>query len=161
MGTGESGIYYTSGGSKRVHHQALIHSIDGIFTHDPRTGKPRKMKSGGHGQSNLDLLDKYGFVYVIDKVHANGVRQGHVEGHHVKKKRERSGQMWFPRHWTTRDIVRAGEHVSGLKSNRNKPEGIILWGTYKGVRVGIIKRNGQIQTIFPAENQPKPKGRRS
>ena len=65
--------------------------------------------------------------------------------------------MWLPRHWTAADIVKAGEHVSGLKSNRNKPEGIIWWGTYKG----HIKRNGQIQTIFPAERQPQPKGRQS
>nr|WP_301335603.1 EndoU domain-containing protein [Bifidobacterium breve] len=77
-----------------------------------------------------------------------------------EEKRDRAGQMWFPSQWTMEDIVRAGEHVSGLKFNRHKPEGIILWGTYKGVRVGIIKRNGQIQTIFPAENQPKTKGRR-
>lgn len=160
MGTSESGIYYTSGGSNRVHHQALIHSIDGVFTHDPRTGRPRKMRSGGHGQANIDLLTKYGFTYHIDKVYPNGVRRGRVTGHAAKKKRDRAGQMWFPSQWTMEDIVRAGEHVSGLKFNRHKPEGIILWGTYKGVRVGIIKRNGQIQTIFPAENQPKTKGRR-
>ncbi|MBT1166149.1 EndoU domain-containing protein [Bifidobacterium simiarum] len=160
MGTGESGIYYTSDGSKRVHHQALIHSIEGVFTHNPRTGRIQKMKSGGHGQANLDLLDNLGIRYVIDETFSNGVRKGHVEGHYAKKKREREGQLWFPRNWTTRDIVKAGEHVSGLKSNRNRPEGIIWWGTYKGVRVGIIKRNGQVQTIFPAENQPRTKGKR-
>ena len=34
MGTGEAGVYYTSGGSNRVHHQALIHSIDAVsYTH--------------------------------------------------------------------------------------------------------------------------------
>lgn len=87
MGTGEAGVYYTSGGSNRVHHQALIHSIDGVFTHDPRTGRPRKMRSGGHGQANIDLLTQYGFTFHIDKVYPNGVRRGRVTGHAAKRKR--------------------------------------------------------------------------
>lgn len=161
MGTGELGVYYTSHGSNRVHHEALIHSIEGAFTINPRTGKIQRMKSGGHGQANLELLDKLGVKYYIDETFPNGVRKGRVENHAVRKKREKSGQMWFPWFWTTRDIVKAGEHVSGLKTNRNRPEGTIWWGTYKGVRVGIIKRSGRIQTVFPAENQPKPKGKQS
>lgn len=160
MGTGEAGVYYTSGGSNRVHHQALIHSIDGVFTHDLRTGRPRKMRSGGHGQANIDLLTQYGFTFHIDKVYPNGVRRGRVTGHAAKRKRDRAEQMWFPSQWSVEDIVKAGEYVSGLKSNRHKPEGIILWGTYKGVRVGIIKCNGQIQTIFPFLNRKPPQDER-
>lgn len=35
--------------------------------------------------------------------------------------------------------------------------GVTVWGTYKGVRVGIKKANGQIATVFPAIVQPRRK----
>ena len=68
---------------------------------------------------------------------------------------------WFPKNWTPKDMIRAGEHVSQLKHNRGARDGQTIWGTYKGVRIGVIKTHGQIATIFPdSRRQPKPKKRR-
>ena len=65
---------------------------------------------------------------------------------------------WFPKNWTVQDMVKAGESVSQTKGNRHKPDGVTMWGTYKGVRVGVKKTNGQIATVFPDNNyQPKPR----
>ena len=58
-----------------------------------------------------------------------------------------------PKSWSTRDIVKAGEHVASLKSNQSAGDGVTMWGTYKGVRVGVIKSNGKIATVFPDIDQ--------
>ena len=157
MGTGESGRYYTSHGSKRVHHGALIHSFDGQFTRNPRTGKIQNIKSGGHGQSALDIMDRNGIKYNIVKTYPNGVRVGNIPSIKNQLKRRGTGMAWFPKNWSIRDMVRAGEHVSGLRRNRGVKDGVTMWGMYKGVKVGVKKTNGQIATIFPANVQPKKK----
>ena len=46
-------------------------------------------------------------------------------------------------------------HVASLKSNRNSKSGEIIFGNYKGVRVGVIKTNGIIGTVFPDSDQSK------
>lgn len=153
MGTGESGNYYTSGGSDVVHHPALIHSIDGDYTHNPKTGRPERLKSGGHGQSSMEVMRENGIKFNVVKTFGNGVRVGNVPNHKYKRKRDGTAQAWFPRSWTTRDIVKAGEHVASLKSNQGVPDGVAMWGTYKGVRVGVIKTDGRVATVFPDENQ--------
>ena len=161
MGTGESGRYYTSHGSKRVHHGALIHSFDGRFTRNPRTGKIQNIKSGGHGQSALNIMDKNGIKYNIVKTYSNGVRVGNIPSIKDRVKKHGTGMGWFPKNWTIQDMVRAGEHVSGLKQNRSVKDGTPIWGTYKGVRVGVIKTHGQIATIFPdSRKQPNKNQRR-
>ena len=43
--------------------------------------------------------------------------------------------------------------MAGLQKNRNIPDGKAVFGEYKGVRVGIIKTNGKIATIFPDSDQ--------
>ena len=160
MGSGESGHYYTSHGSSRVHHGALIHSFDGCFTRNPRTGKIQNIKSGGHGQSALDVMDTNGIKYNIVKTYPNGVRVGNIPSIKDRVKKQGTGMAWFPKTWTTKDMVRAGEHVSGLKHNRGVKDGTIIWGTYKGVRVGVIKTHGQIATIFPDSRIQPTKHRR-
>ena len=45
----------------------MIHSFDGEFTANYKTGKLSKLKSGGHGQSCIDLMDKNGLKYKITK----------------------------------------------------------------------------------------------
>ncbi|PJM79896.1 EndoU domain-containing protein [Bifidobacterium scaligerum] len=160
MGRGDSEQYYTSHGSRRVHHKALIHSIDGNFSRNPRTGKIQKFRSGGHGQSNIKILERNGIEYHIGKTYPNGVRVGYVPKHANRRKQTGTGQTWFPKNWTTRDIVKAGEHVSSLRHNRKSHDGVIMWGTWKGVRVGVIKTNGQIATIFPDTKQPARSHRR-
>lgn len=106
------------------------------------------------------LFDKYGIKYDIVKTYPNGVRVGNIPGHDKKSKRSGTGQSWFPRSWTDKDIKRAGSHVAGLKGNRHMPDGIAVYGTYKGVRVGVIRTNGKIATVFPDSNQTPALNRR-
>ena len=161
MGTGDSGIYYTSHGSNRVHHGALIHSFDGLYSRNPKTGKIQNIKSGGHGQSAMIIMDRNGIKFNIVKTYANGVRIGNIPSIKNKTKKSGIGMSWFPRNWTQRDMVRAAEHVSALKKNRGAKDGVAIYGVYKGVRVGVIKTHGRIATIFPdAYQQPNPKRRR-
>lgn len=136
-----------------MHHEALIHSIDGDFTHDPKSGRPRRLKSGGHGQASMVIMDKNGIKYEVIKNYENGVRAGNVPDHKNKRKQTGVAQTWFPESWTARDIVRAGEYVVSLKSNQGASDGTVMRGTYRGVRVGVIKTNGQIATVFPDEDQ--------
>lgn len=154
MGTGDSGRYYTSHGSNRVHHNALIHSFDGRYSHDQKTGKIINIKSGGHGQSAMDIMDRNGIKYNVVKTYPNGVRVGNIPSIKDKLKKTGTGMVWFPKSWSVKDMVRAGEHVSGLKHNRGVADGVTIWGVYKGVRVGVKKTYGQIATIFPSYQQP-------
>lgn len=62
-------------------------------------------------------------------------------------------QSWFPKSWKEKDIRRAGEHVAGLKGNRKIQDGVRVYGVYKGVRVGIIRTNGKIATVFLDSDQ--------
>ena len=67
MGSGRSGIYYTTHGSRMIHHKALIHSLEGDYTTPSKEGVPIRLKSGGHGQaaisnskgSKKDLLTRF------------------------------------------------------------------------------------------------------
>jgi len=85
------------------------------------------------------------------------IRWKYHRSHKRPTKREGTGQSWFPKSWTDKDIRKAGEHSVSLKTNRHKPDGVAVFGTYKGVRVGVIKTNGQIATVFPDRNQPTRK----
>lgn len=159
MGTSKSGRYMNTKGSGRgVSDFALVHSNEGTFVwkHIRRNGKPAKqirLASGGHGQKGMNLLDKYHIKYNITKTWANGVRVGNVPDHKDKRKARANNQSWFPKSWSARDINRAGEHVAGLKHNRNTPDGKPIFGVYKGVKVGVIRTKGKIATIFPDVNQ--------
>jgi len=114
------------------------------------TNKHRlRLISGGHGQTGMDQLDKYGIKYNVVKTYSNGVRVGNIPDHKSRLKKSGTGQAWFPKSWTTKDIRRAGEQVAGLKGNRHMPDGKAFFGVYKGVRVGVIKTNGKIATVFP------------
>lgn len=103
----------------------------------------------------MNQLAKYGIRYNITKTYPNGVRLGNIPTHRDKRKSKGSGQAWFPKSWTNKDIRRAGEHVAGLKGNRHIPDGKTVFGTYKGVRVGIMRTNGKIATVFPDSDQSK------
>lgn len=150
MGTGKAGRYLNTKGSGRsVSEFALVHSSEGTFTYNNKTGRISKLKSGGHGQNGMDLLDKQGIKYNIVKTYPNGVRVGNIPNHKEKSKKTGTGQSWFPKSWTEKDIRRAGEHVAGLKGNRHIADGKTIYGVYKGVRVGVKRTNGKIATIFP------------
>lgn len=155
MGTGKSGRYLNTKGSGRsVSDFALIHSTEGKFTKPQRKKDRLRLISGGHGQKGMDLLDKYGIKYNIVKTYSNGVRIGNIPDHKKGTKKTGTGQSWFPRSWTEKDIRRAGEHVAGLKANRHVPDGKAVFGMYKGVRVGVIRTHGKIGTVFPDIYQP-------
>ena len=87
------------------------------------------------------------------KTYKNGVRVGNVPNHKDKRKQTGMTQTWFPKTWSAKDIKRAGEHVAGLKSNRHVKDGKPVFGVYKGVRVGVIRTNGKIATVFPDSDQ--------
>lgn len=154
MGTGKSGRYLnTKGSGRQVSDFALVHSNEGTFTYTPKGHHISKLKSGGHGEANIQLLRRHGLRYTIVKTYPNGVRVGYVADHKERAKRFGTGQSWFPKTWKEKDIRRAGEHVAGLKSNRHVPSGKIIYGNYKGVRVGVIRTHGKIATVFPDSNQ--------
>ena len=107
------------------------------------------MKGGGHGQANIDFLEKNGLKYKIVDTYPNGVRVGNVADHKVKGKRTGTNQSWFPESWSENDIVNAGEYVGNLKENINAVDGVISYGEVNGVRVGVIRTDCEISTIFP------------
>ncbi len=162
MGTSESGRYLNTKGSGRsVSDFALVHSNEGKYTKPSRKGDRLRLVSGGHGQTGMDQLDKYGIKYNVEKTYPNGVRVGNIPDHKNPNKKKSMGQTWFPKSWTTKDIRHAGEHVAGLKGNRHVPDGKAVYGVYKNVRVGVIRTNGKIATVFPdADQSPVLKKRR-
>lgn len=154
MGTSKNGRYLNTKGSGRsVSDFALVHSDEGKYTKPSRKGDKLRLVSGGHGQTGMDQLDKYGIKYNVEKTYSNGVRVGNIPNHKNPNKRKSMGQTWFPKSWTTKDIRHAGEHVAGLKENRHVPDGKAVYGVYKGVRVGVIRTNGKIATVFPDADQ--------
>ncbi len=161
MGTTKTGrVLNTHGAAGSASQFAVVHSNEGAYT-KPINGGSTRLKSGGHGQTGMNELDKYGIAYNIVKTYPNGVRVGIIPTHKNPKKQTGTGQAWFPRDWTSKDIKHAGEHVANLKGNRHSKDGEAVFGMWKGVRVGVIRTHGQIGTIFPDSKQPTDrKGKR-
>ncbi|WP_411268908.1 EndoU domain-containing protein [Flavobacterium columnare] len=70
-------------------------------------------------------------------------------------------QSWFPPSWTKQDIDSAAKYVK--QNNQTMfnaaTNGAEIFDTYKGVRIGIIKTNGNWGTAFPDFNmQPNSVG---
>ena len=157
MGAGRSRLYgNTKGAAGKISNAALKHANVGTFI---RTPEGLRIKSGGHGQDNIEKLKKLGIEYNIVKTFSNGVRLGNIPTHRIRFKQKGTGQAWFPKEWTENDIRRAGEHVASLKGNQISKDGEEISGFWKGVRVGVIRRNGRIQTVYPCYDQSK-KGER-
>lgn len=153
MGTTKSGRYLNTHGSRYTPSEyAVVHSNEGTFTHRNKDGELR-LKSGGHGQDGMDLLDKYGIAYNVVKTYANGVRVGKLPRHKNPRKQTGVGQAWFPRSWSSAAIESAGKYVARLKKNKATGDGVTMTGTYRGVKVGVILTNGKIGTIFPLSEQ--------
>ncbi|MBC1980597.1 hypothetical protein HCA57_05510 [Listeria welshimeri] len=129
--------------------ESLEHANLGDFTRNPKTGAISRMKGGGHGQDNIDFLRKNGIEVNIEKIYPNGVRAGNVPSHKTPSKRTGTGQSWFPENWTTKDIESAGQQVASLPEFVKAKDGEIIFGEVNRVRVGVIKTNGKIGTIFP------------
>ena len=154
MGTTKTGRVLNTKGAAGVASQfSIVHSNEGDYT-KPEKGNRIRLKNGGHGQTGMNELDKYGIRYKVEKTYPNGVRVGYVIDHKNAAKRKSMGQSWFPKNWTSKDIKHAGEHVANLKGNRHSKDGVAVFGTWKGVRVGVIRTHGKIGTIFPDAWQP-------
>ncbi len=136
-------------GKTTFSEKSLNHANEGDFTRNPKTGEISKMSGGGHGQDNIEFLKQNGMEYNIEKTYPNGVRVGNVPDHKSKGKRTGTGQAWFPENWSKEDIRKAGEYVTNMPEHKNIADGVTVFGDYNGVRVGVIKTNGEIGTIFP------------
>ena len=162
MGTGMTGRYpSTRGSARKASDFSVIHSNEGTFKISQSGHKKTlRLKSGGHGQKNIELLKRYNIKYNIVHTYPNGVRIGNIPNHCNKLKREGTNQAWFPENWTEKDIKRAGEHVVGLRKNRNVSSGKIMYGRYHGVDVCVIRTKGIIGSIFPNSDQSIRKRRK-
>jgi len=161
MGTTKTGRILNTQGARGVASQyAVVHSNEGDYT-KPKKGQHIRLKAGGHGQTGMNELDKYGIEYHVVKTYPNGVRVGYIPNHKDRRKQSGTNQAWFPRSWTSKEIKRAGEHVANFKSNKSRSvkDGQPIFGMWKGVRVGVIRTKGIIGTIFPDSVQPYTKGR--
>lgn len=134
---------------------ALEHASRGEFTYNPKTGEVSKMKGGGHGQENLEMLDSLGIDYNIEKTYPNGVRVGNVPGHKVKLKRAGIEQSWFPESWDANKIQEAGNYVIEANKGVTIKDGAAIFADYDGVKVGVIYTDGKPATIFPNAIQPE------
>ena len=70
------------------------------------------MKGGGHGQKNIDYLKENGFKVNILKIYSNGVRIGNVPKHKSPSKKNGTGQSWFPKKWTEKDISNVASKIA-------------------------------------------------
>lgn len=168
-GLGEKYNNGLDNGNKNLQTSGTVkdHASKGDFTNPKNPTKQviGKFKNGGHGQENINLLEKYGIQYNVLKEYPNGVRIGNVPEHKDKLKQSGTKQTWFPKNWSDGDIKKAGDYVANLKDQskyilepkRSNDELIAAfkYANYKGVTVGIcydVKR-GRITTIFPDETQ--------
>lgn len=154
---------------KHIPDDVIVHACLGEFAlpgNPKKSTLPGKMKSGGHGQENLDYLDKIGRKYKIEHSYKNGVRIGGVDGHDSNFKRLLpnkiiTGQSWFPKSWTKEKIKEAGKFVieNNFDDFKTLQDGIPIFDNFEGVRVGAMKTNGKPSTLFPDNaKQPFPRG---
>lgn len=134
---------------------AIDHANIGEFTYDPKTNEISKMRGGGHGQKNLELLDSLGIEYNIEKTYSNGVRIGNIPDHKQKLKRTGTGQSWFPKEWDDKKIQEAGNYVIQANKGMEIDDGKAIFAEYDGVKVGVIYTNGEPATIFSDVVQPE------
>lgn len=132
---------------KLLSKKTLQHASKGTFRRINQNNL--KMKSGGHGQENINYLNKKGIDKEINIEYNNGVRLGNVSIHEKPYNKTGNGQAWFPKDWSKHDIAKAGKKVRKLKKNSNPKNNTKYWGTVKKVSVGIYTKDGKITTIFP------------
>lgn len=131
--------------------KAIDHSSLGEFSQGDKK-HPSRLKSGGHGEENIQELKRREIKYNITKEYPNGVRVGSIPTHEKIKKRTGDGQSWFPKSWTRNTIKRAAEKTIREEKEKKK-DGETSIGTYKKVKVGVIRTKGIVATIFPLNKQ--------
>ena len=129
--------------------EAVRHSSQGDFTYNPKTGEISKMRAGGHGQENIDILESNNIEYNVVETYPNGVRIGNVPGHKNRFKRFGTGQSWFPEDWGNDKIRDAGNYVVEVNKGTTITDGNPIFAEYEGVKVGVIYTNGKPATVFP------------
>ena len=136
-----------------IKHSTLNHATVGEWINPSRLFPNGRLRSGGHGQTNIDELKNSGISYSVEKTYSNGVRIGGVEGHKSNNKLiGTTGQSWFPKNWDDDKILLAGTHVA----NNGTKSGITIFGDYDGVRLGMyLDTDGKPSTIFP-DNSKQP-----
>ena len=157
MGSGRSGLY--SSLAQSVSGRVSISIPVSTITHASKgefLKSANRLKSGGHGQANIEEMKRRGIKYVIKKTFPNGVRLGYVPRHYEKRRqglnKNQIGQAWFPKNWSENDIRKAGKTI--LKAYKGEiKNGTKITGWYNNVKVGIIVRNHTIVTIFPTNEQ--------
>ena len=125
--------------------ESLNHSNKGEFT-----SSSKKHISGGHGQDNIDYMDKNGIKYEINRIYNNGVRVGNILNSADRKMRSGNNHSWFPKDWSEFDIKNAANNI--LKKYKYPKNGKFS-GTFKNVKVTIILKDGKIKTIYPNKYQ--------
>jgi len=139
--------------SKRIEHSNI-----GDFNNNNR------LINGGHGQANIEELEKRNIIYNIEHTYKNGVRVGNIPNHKTKAKQSGRNQAWFPKEWTATDIEAAGKKVLSDRSVviasifDGKITSYTVFGEYNGVTVGVItdingEMTSKIGTIFPDNHQ--------
>lgn len=154
MGTTKSGrVINTKGSGTSPSQYSIIHSNEGDFTKPQKKNDRLRLKGGGHGESNLELLRKYHIEYVFTGIYENGVRIGNIPDHKNNNARTGDSHSWFPENWSAKDIRHAGIQISNLKRNRGFSDSKILTGIYKGIKCCVMKTHGKIATIYPDVKQ--------
>ncbi len=134
-----------------VSKNEMNHSSRGIFSYVNK--QPVKMIKGGHGERNLQYLQRHKLTYKINSVDPNGVRHGQISCHVRPKERRPRGHVWFPYKWSDRTIAKAGTYVANLKRNIKKSDHTQMHGKYKKVHVVAYKFRGRICGICPKFEQ--------
>lgn len=144
---------------KVIPDKALNHASLGGFSLPANPKKSTllgKMKSGGHGQENINYLEEIGKKYKIEHTYKNGLRIGAVDGHESNFKRLlenkiNTGQSWFPKSWNRTKIKLSGGYVieRNIEKFKKLEVGKAIFDNFDGVRVGVMKTNGKPATIFP------------
>lgn len=142
--------------NKTISNERLRHVSEGDWiAPNKNNGHTHRLKSGGHGQRNIELAQERHVEYNITETYKNGVRTGNYPNHKQTEKRISPNQTWFPKQWNEKDMKKAGEKVANNENIKPKPNGS-KYGTYKGVRVGVFTKKDEITTVFPDKyNQDK------
>ena len=131
----------------------MLHTSRGIFSYVNR--KPVKMLKGGHGERNVQYLNKNRLSYAINDIDSNGVRHGQINCHVRPNERKPRGHVWFPKNWDDKIIANAGKYVANLKRNVVKGDHTAMYGKFKNVYTVAYKSRGRISGICPKFKQEK------
>lgn len=156
MGSGISGIYYTSHGSSYIHHDALIHVMEGDY--DIISNGQNLHYGGGHSQDAMNLMDDKGINYVVTKTYDNGVRVGNILDSDQVFRQSGNNHSWFPSTWTTEKVTEAANYIAKNHNGGKLPDKGTIIDTFEGVRIIAQVKHGEIVSIYPdAKKQPSKK----